>query len=397
LGLLARLSLAWIAGPADALRFPDAPEHRAIGRSVAAGDGFVLPESEDRPRAVARHAPGEAALVALGEALPGDALRTALAIQALAGGVALALAAWMAYRLAGPWAAVVTLVLLAFNPVQVFFASQLVPETCAGAAVTGAVAAGMAFVLPGRRDRSGSLLWAAAAGVALAAGAYFRPGLVGLVVPAGVLAAVSARRKRLLAGWLVGLAALALVLAPWVVRNTGRLGTPVLATGTAERLYTGATEATPGPDQPVRAVEETDEMARRAYFIRRTRELIAENPRRYVAAAARRALAAWHPGPRFRGIDTPLHSLPCWISFLAITVSGAAGVIALGRRLGLALWLLSPAAVVTLLAAATVGSVRCRVPAVPCLAALGGVGLAALLGRAHRPRPGSENVTKETQ
>ena len=393
LGLVVRLALALVTPEARAVRFPDSAEYLAIGESVVAGRGFVLPERVMGERKLAQRMPGYPLLVAAAWWWADAPVRALLSAQAVMGAATVALVAWMAWRLAGVWAAVVAVALLAFDPYQAYFAALVLVEVPLGLALTAALAAGLVFLEAER----GRWAWAVVAGLALAVATYLHPSALGFAALVGVLAIFARRRRRFLAAWALGTAACLAALAPWAARNAARLGRPVLTTNVGASLYDG-TQVEQGGASDLsfreRVAAETaalDEVGRDAFFRRRATERIAADPVAWMHLGLKKVARTWSPGPNLAEGQTPLHQLAGYTSLLPTAALAVVALVALARRRrAVAVWLVAPAVYVTMLHAVFVGSVRYRLPAMPALAVLGGVGLAALLTR----RPAERAATR---
>jgi len=387
LGLLARLAPGLMMTPAQAARLPHAAPYLALARSLADGGGFVLTEGADEDAGgttyLARRMPGYPLLVAAGKTLLAAPSRATLIVQALCGTASLVLAVWMAQRLAGPWAAVVAAALLAFDPYQAVLASLFAPVTLTGLALTAVAAAGVAYLGAVRTGRR-AWPWAAAGGLALAAAVYLEVWTLALAPVALVAAAASRRRRRLLAGWTVGAAVLAAALAPWLARNADRLGVPVLSTDVCRRLWTG-TAPGPGDTGPEADApgppEGLDEVGEGVFYLESAAERMASAPGRWLSRAFRRVGRLWSPILPEGLEDGPLGPAAGYTSLLPTALLAVAGL-ALLRRRGEVWWLLLGGAAATVAHFVLAGWAGDRAAVMPPLAALGGAGLAALLG--HR-------------
>jgi len=393
LGLLARVAPGLMMTPALAARLPSAAAYLDLARSLADGEGFVLTEKADAATEGrsyrARRMPAYPLLVAAGKTVVGAPARATLIAQALGATVSVVLAAWMAHRLAGPWAAVVAAGLLAFDPYQAVLASLFAPVTLTGLALTAVAAAGVAYVGAVRAGRR-AWPWAAAGGLALAAAVYLEVWTLALVPPALVAAAVSRRRRRLLVGWALGAAVLGAALVPWLVRNAEQVGAPVLSTNVGRRLWAGTGlrpgeaglrpgEAGPGAEAPP-LPEGLDEVGEGVFYLESAAKRIASAPGRWLGLALGRVGRLWSPALPEGLEDGPLGPAAGYTSLLPTGLLAVAGVWLLRRR-GEVWWLLLVPAAATLAHLVLAGWAGDRAAVMPPLAALGGAGLAALLGR----------------
>ena len=399
LGLLARLTLAFAMGDGQAGRMPESAEYLAIARSVAEGGGFVLPavstsgpaDGSGRAEA-ARHMPGYPLILAAAEAGFDAGDRAVLVFQSLCGAATLVVVTWMAARLAGLWAAVAAAALLTFAPYQVYLSAQIAPVVPVGLAFAAVTAAGLGFLDAVSDGGRRGWLWAATAGLALAVAAYLEAWAAGLVLPAGLAALLSRRRKRLLAGWALAMAVLVTALAPWLVRNAVRVGAPVLTTDVGWRLYEGT-----GGDAAAEVLvppEGVDEAGRCMFYLRRAAGRIAEAPASWLGRAAHRVARLWTPGAMTEAGEGLLHPAAGYTGLVPTAALALAGL-AVYRRRAVALWLIVGAVYVTLVHGVLPGPATDRLAVMPSLAALGGVGIVTLLGRGNRaisdsglPNPG---------
>ena len=404
LGLLARLALALMMGDAQATRLPESSEYLAIGRSAADGDGFMLPGRGAGPAATrhpgpdaekgpvgpaefARRMPGYPALIAAANRMTSAPLRTVLVVQAVCGGLALGLAAWAAARLAGLWAGLVAVALLAFDPYRVYFAALAVPVTPVGLALAAAMALGLKFIAAVESGSCRAWVWGAATGLTVAAAAYFEPWAVGLVVPIGVAAAVARERRRFLAGWAAGAAVLLVCLAPWLIRNTVRLGVPILTTLTGERLFEGTLtqRGLPLPSEKAREAEGLDEVGQDVFYLRSALGEMADAPAQWLKLAALRVGRLWSPGPILEGGDEAIHPAAGYTSLLPTAALALVGVWMLRRQRATVVWLLLAPLWLTCVHAVLASPPPERLEVMPALAVLGGAGLMALVGRRSAP------------
>jgi len=385
MGLVARLAIALMIGEGQAARLPGSEEYLAIGKSVSAGGGFVLAKDEAGRPKLASRMPGYPLLVAAAERLAATPLRGLTVFQAACGAITLVIVAWAAARLAGTWAGLVAVVLVAFDPYQVYFAALATPVVPTGLALAATMVLGLEFLASAASSRW-AWLWAAGAGVALAAAAYLQPWPAGLAIPAGVAAIVARRRRRVLAGWAVGTVVLVACLAPWVVRNVVQLGVPVLTTDTGARLH-GAAEALQAAgaegkkEEPAGQTTEPDEVRQDVFYLKSAAGLMADHPGAWLKEAARRVAGLWSPGSVLAEDEAPVHPAAGYTSLLPAAALAIAGAWALRRNRAILVWLILAPLWLTLVQAVLVSEAPDRLVVMPPLAVLGGVGLVALVGR----------------
>ena len=397
LGLLARLALALMTGDGQAAAVLESLEYLAIGDAVLSGQGFVLPEASPagpvtpggKTRLAARM-PGYPLLVGASRAVAAESMRGILVCQALCGTATVVVVFWMARRLAGFWAGLVGAALLVFDPYQVYFSVVILPEVPMGLALGLAVAAGLKFLDAVDSAGQRPWLWAALAGLALAAAAYLEPAAAVMAIPAGAAATVAKNRRRLLAGWAVAMVVILAALTPWLARNWVQLGRPLLTSDLGVSLYAGTLGPGTGETgaegvEPVRPPEGLDEAREDLFYLGEAAHRATTAPAVWLRQAAWRALWTWSPAAILAEAAVPLPPLAGWTSLLPMAVLALAGAWSLAwRRRAALVWLLVPAVSVTLAYALFVGPVWDRLAAMPALAALGGAGLVAILGREPR-------------
>ena len=389
LGLVARLTLAFVMGGSHAARPAESAEYLAIARSVAEGGGFVLPAASTAGPAGrgaeaegARHMPGYPLILAAAKAAFDAPDRAVLIFQSLCGGATLIVVIAMAGRLAGLWAAVAAGALLTFDPYQVYVSAQMVPAVPMGLALAAVTALALKFIESVSNGARRGWVWAALAGLALAAATYLEAWAAGFVLPAGLAALASKQRRRLLTGWAVAVATLGVALTPWLIRNAVEVGAPVLTTDTGLRLYEGTIPAGDRPDvaAPPQGV---DEVGRCVFYLRHATAAIAEAPASWLGRAPHRVGRLWAPGSITGADGGPLHPAAGYTSLLPTAALALVGL-AVYRRRGVTLWLLLAPVYVTLVHGILPGPASDRLAVMPSLAVLGGIGVVTLLGRGEQ-------------
>jgi 4-amino-4-deoxy-L-arabinose transferase-like glycosyltransferase len=389
LALVIRLAPALVMeGDWTAVRWESA-EYLEIGLSAASGHGLVQVGAADEITRRAGITPGYPLLVAAAD-MTGYGMRAMVVFQALAGTAALVLAFFIARRLAGLWAGVVAAAIMVFDPLQVVACTSLVPATVLGLAILAAVAACLALLDALDRGGRAVWLWAGATGAILAAAIYIDPFCFVLVPAAGVVAAVVRDRRRLLKVWLVVLAATVVVLSPWLLRSAVLLGRPVLATEAGPRFL--------GADWPEEETPE-DTADREAIYNKTVGDdevrvdhlswmtgwrRVAAHPGQWLAGYVDRVATIWSPESITR-LWPAVTRVTGYTSLLPVAVLSLAGLWALRRKRGvLAILLLAPVAM-TLIHAMVGGGAQDRLPLVPILAVLAGVGLGPIVGSRKQP------------
>ena len=230
IGFLARLAYALTLPPEIVVTFEADPlTYDQIARNVVAGRGFsgasfYYPPGSDVPTAFwdALYPLFLAGIYTVfGHSVP--AVRVA---QALLGALAVWLTYWIGARLAGRWAGLIAAAVCAVYPFFIYYAGQLLTETLFMALILGTFAAAL------KAEETGRHAWQALLGVlaglaALCRAEAFYVGLAIVLWAAWRAAPAWAGRIRLAA---VGVLCVALVMAPWVVRNQLTFGAPILTT-----------------------------------------------------------------------------------------------------------------------------------------------------------------------
>lgn len=226
---------------------PDAPiasvdgwGYHRLALNLAAGNGFSL-ERDPPYLPTSIRTPLYPLFLLSVRHLLGPAPRTAALVQALFEGATTLLTAWLATRLASPRAGRIAALLYALNPTQIRFASDLLTETLLGLLLLGAICAlvGHFGQDSARHGRGWLLLSGVLAGLAILCkpNVQFLPLL--WVFPLALHAAreqadagvpLRAAWRRTLTDTVLLSAIVAVILAPWYVRNARTFGRPILST-----------------------------------------------------------------------------------------------------------------------------------------------------------------------
>lgn len=354
--------------PASLERLPDQREYHELAVHLLAGEGywFVDPRFDDR--VYAHRMPGYPLFIAL----LGGSLTAVRVAQALIDASTVLAVYLLARRWIGPAPGLFAGALVAFNPFMVYFSALLLTETI----FTAMLAWGMVLLV-----RMRSLLWG---GIVLALAVLIRPSGLFLPVILGVSAVLLARdpepdpptrlRWRLPVGATMLLLTV-LVLLPWGYHNHRVLGEWIFTTTNAGiTRYDGFNpDATGASDQSfVREMPwlaNMNELEREAYFQERASAFIRENPRRVLWLTGQKVLRTWSPVPLSSEYGTNrlyvaaglLYGVPL---FLLVLLGLWAGNLPRPVKC----FLLIPAAYFTVVHAASVGSLRYRIPAEPPMA-----------------------------
>lgn len=395
LGLALRGAEAWDG------RSPvyDAQGYAAIAANLESGAGFTLGPTATQP--ASNYSPGLPLLTsAVYELSGGIHERSARLVLALIGSLSVLFAYLIGRRLSGPPAGLLAAAGVAVYPALVEYQGMLMSEPLAATLLSGAV---LAVLWADRSRRRSSWLLP---GLLLGALALTRPEY--LAISALIAVVVFARRGR--DGWrqcltqaLILLLGLALVVAPWAIRNAVALDRFVpVSTGGGQVLFAGS--YMPSGGDPERVGEEVLErhpgLARQLPVDARLEQILAalatqrypametdaalarmgrerlwddvsEQPLEYVGFVATKVGRVWSHGPR------DVMRRPGWQALhwalLAFGLLGL-GLLAAQRRweaLLIGVVLVS----VTATAALLVASPRRVLVTIPLVAALAGVGI----------------------
>jgi len=322
--------------------------------------------------------PGYPTLIAAVQAVFGRGLLPVRVADAVLGTAAIGLVWLLARELYGAREAVVAAAITAVYPFFVAQAALVLSETLF---VVWMLAAGICLARAWRRC---SPRWAALAGLWCGLATLTR----GSFLPVGPLAAVGwaafgrPRRRALgCAGAMLG--ALAIALAPWVIRNWGASdGHLVLTTlRMGPSLYEGLNpEADGGPmmerinwDEGTRGLSERE---RDRYWRRRAVEYALANPGRVAALAWRKLGRFWNVVPNFAALRSPLLCLALGVPYVVVMLLAAVGLAWSWRRGDVALIVLLPVVYYCGVHMIFVGSVRYREAVMPLLIVLAARGAA---------------------
>jgi 4-amino-4-deoxy-L-arabinose transferase-like glycosyltransferase len=378
----------------------DAAAYAGIAANLEHGDGFTLGPEATQP--ASDYSPGLPLLAGgLYKLTGGVHERFARLVLALLGSLAVLFTYLLGRRLSGPWAGIVGAAAVAIYPALLEYQGMLMSEPLAAALLSGAVLS-MLWA-----DRSGPRRWLVP-GLLLGALALTRPEYLAISLPVAVV--VFARGGR--ANWTAGLTqaaimllGLALVVAPWTVRNAIALDRFVpISTGGGQVLFAGSYMPSGGDPERVgsEVLERHPELRRElpadprleqilealaaqrypgrepdAALARMGRERlwedVSEHPLEYAGFLGAKLANIWWRGPR-DVMREPLWEALHW-ALLALGLLGL-GLLIWRRRweaLLLGTVLVSATAIGMLL----VASPRRALVTIPLVAALAGVGATA--------------------
>ncbi len=389
----------------------DAQGYASIAANLERGEGFTLGPAATQP--ATNYSPGLPLLLGGFYKLSGGIHeRSARLLLVLIGSLSVLFAYLIGRRLSSPLAGLVGAGAVAIYPALVEYQGMLMGEPLAATLLSGAIVS-----ILWAADRRSTWAWLVP-GLLLGMTALVRPEYLAISLPIAVVVFARGGRQRwrpCLTQALVMLAGLAVIIAPWTIRNAVALDRFVpISTGGGQVLFAGS--YLPSGGDPERVGEEVlerhpglrrrlpadsrleqilvalaeqryPEMESDAALARMGRERlwddISEHPLEYGGFVAAKVGRIWSHGPR-EVMREPLWQALHW-ALVALGLIGLA-ILALQRRweaLLLAVVLLS----VTATGALLVASPRRALVTIPLLAALAGVGIAwaaaSLRGRAQ--------------
>lgn len=345
---------------------------------------------------------GTAFIYSLPLRLFGDRLGPLEALNVLAGTGVLALLMIVARQWVSRPAALAAGALYAVWPSQIEFVSILASELYFVLMVLLAMWA--AFAAPIRSWLVRGLL----AGLFLALATFIRPValFMVLVVPLALMWSRRASAKQLALFAAASLAAMALSIAPWTIRNDHVLGTPVLiSTNGPSVTWMGNNPNSTGQFMPMPPdVEHLGEVEQGRILGQRANQFIRAHPAWAAELAARKLVLThaketigivWNEDSlRPRIGDTGLTAAKIlstlyWYAVFALALAGAFLILRRERWRGLIHPALLTWAYFAAVHAVTMAMDRYHFPSIPYIAMLAGVALAALQERltSHRPAP----------
>ncbi|MBZ6383421.1 ArnT family glycosyltransferase [Sphingomonas sanguinis] len=226
------------------LGFPISPRTDSLwylerGREIAAGMGY-----QEGGFPTAFWPVGYPALIGVATWLFGPTLFGPLLFNLIAQAATILLILWLARRLgAGEGAARLAGLLYALYPAHIAYTGDTAAETTA----TAVTLAGIALILKGRGGKG--LIWALVGALVLGAAMLMRPQT--MLLPPFLVGALWVSRgvdwRRALLLMLLIAAGMAVVVAPWTMRNRAVLGAPVLvSTNGGVALQAGANDLADG-------------------------------------------------------------------------------------------------------------------------------------------------------
>jgi hypothetical protein len=376
-------------GYTDNLVFPDEQQYWHIAQAFVAGQGL-----RDAEGHMAARMPGYCLFLAAAAGIGGDhGLLVARLAQSAITAAGCVVAMLLAARLAGALAGVLAGLLLACDPFEVYFSRLLLHEALIGVLLLVLVFSSIRLRDSGNERRIG---WALVTGC-LIVGMYVNPALVGLSVVWACLWALPSTQRARWVGVVMLLVLPIVALLPWAVRNRLVLGEWVwLTTRAGITLYDGQGPlATGGTDlaaaNAMPEVQGLGEVQRNRFFLKRSWQQMSAGPWRVLRLAVVKFGRMWSPwlhAEQYRRWPQQVISIG-WTA-PAYLLAGF-GLWQLRRRWWTVLLLLAPAIYLSMVHMVFVGSVRYRVPILPILDVLAGVGAFGVWRRMTSGRSGERS------
>lgn len=390
--------LAWI-GVVPMAPLSDSLAYETFARNMAAGDvhGWV-------PGKPSAYWPvGASFIYSVAYRVFGPSAFGPVLFNLIAGMGLVAVSVAVVRRLAGEGAAIATGYILALWPVHIEFMTVLASEVfCTTFMMLG--------LLCWLKFREESWWWTVVAGVAFAAAAYTRPTV--LLVPViltGVHFVQGPRRARIFLGAACLGLIMAVLLAPWSIRNTRTFGRFVtISTNAGSNFWMGNNPETTGFYMKPPVIDPTNEAADNAALGKIAREYIAEHPVAFVKRTFIKAVRlherqtigfAWNAEGLRR--VAPEGALPVikvvgQVYWMAVLGAAVCGCVIMVRRRGPVSTLANPMifiwAYFVVVHAVIVIQDRYILPATPMIGGLAGIAVAEAVDRLRsrsRRRSGS--------
>jgi 4-amino-4-deoxy-L-arabinose transferase-like glycosyltransferase len=365
IGIALLLRLIWAlhlpTGDAYLASLPDQREYLNLGRNLIHGRGLMFYDPRFNQDVFAYRTPGYPIFIAL---CGGSIRMIRIAHSCLDASTVLAV-----YLLARRWLSVerslFAAALVAINPLLVYFTGLVLAETL----YTALLAWGMVLILRPRGFGLGVLT--------LGLSVLVRPSA--LIMPV-FLAAVNPCQNACLNPlktqayhWRRAAGAAAVMLAllfPWAWRNHLRLGSWIWTTTNGGiTLYDGFNPHADGSSdqsfvEHMPAIQKMGEVQRSDYFAGLARRFAEQHPLRIVKLTFDKFLRTWSPIPLSREYGADWRYVVAGLVYtLPLFLMTAAGIASNRLPMAAKLLLLLPAIYITVVQAASVGSIRYRVPA----------------------------------
>ncbi len=372
LALLVRL--VYISTVRDVPRFPDSNEYISYARHLVE-DGTFQNRSGER----ATRSPGYPLFLSVFFGTFGENLFLIRIVQALIDTVSILLLFLLLRILGYRFPAYVASFLMSIYPTTVFMTGAILTETLF---TFGLLLGTYLLFLYIFRDRDPPAL--AGAGLVFGGTALIHPSTL-LVFPVYLffllLLRMDSEKKKNL--W-IGAAVFLAVLFPWTIRNQVVIGQPTPGTTkSGQDLYEAfGPGATGGPrgetDFLPGEIHRMDDAERNRYLLVRAMTRMLGDSQRTLRLAVAKFTRTWTPFPNAPSYRTWPYNVVLPIAYLTVLLGAALSFFSArqGRHL---LLLLIPVVYIALVHVMFIGSIRYRIPVMPYLIALAGIGWAAFL------------------
>jgi len=416
------LRVVYVLRTGAELEFPDEKQYLNIAENFLKGEGLSV--SIDSETGALLHVPLEMhrmpmyplVLALITKAVPG--LTGVRLIQALMGALTCVMIYLLAAELVGERAGRVAGLIASIDPFSIYFAGRVLSETL----FLLILVAGWYYVVRTWKELTGgagTTRWLASslvAGLLGAAAVLTRSTALPLflLVPLAWLVVGPRRIQGFCAGLLI-LWVLAVGLSPWVARNYKRTWTKetggrlvVTTLNVGESLYEAVGPfATGGPNKentawPVETeISLQDEYARNRFLVEKSLTYMKNSPFRTLRLAGKKFIRTWNVIPNYENVRTPFYEAVSLASYVPVLLAGILGLLvslrgspnamnrAWGPRVRVLVWLLLPVVVFTLVHMVFVGSVRYRLPMMPFVMVLSGVGVWWLVSKVFKRTRGT--------
>ncbi len=387
------LRVAWVLHlPTDSgylSHLPDQNEYLELGHNLRDGRGLNFIDPRFNDTVYAYRTPGYPFFIA---AL-GANVKLIRIVQAIIDSLNVLAVYWLAGRWLTVGRSLFCAALLAFNPFLIYFSGLILSETV----FTAMLIWGMAMLLNRiKHPKGSSTAWFAGA-ILLVLSILVRPSALLLPVILGVIAAFVDRGIPRPCDWpgLPPVTTLMLVLTlfvllPWAWRNQRVLKSWIwTTTNSGMTLYDGFNpDATGASDQTfVRSMPQLramDEVARSEYLADQARQYVRQQPGRSLQLTAIKIARTLSPLPLSAEYGTDWRLIGVSLLYmLPLDILAIAGLWTGGIPRSAKVFLLAPLLYFTIVHAASVGSLRYRIPADVPIAILAGMGTAAFGRMTH--------------
>jgi 4-amino-4-deoxy-L-arabinose transferase-like glycosyltransferase len=386
LGLAMAFRLAYVlpkdASPASLSALPDQEGYVQCARNWWSGDGLYYHDDRFGQDVYAVRTPGYPVFLALCNNV---SVRLVRIVQALIDVSCVVAVYLVGRRMWSESAGLVAAAWVACDPFMIYFSSLLLSET-----LFTAMLAWSLYLIICRR-------WMLLACVLLALGAMVRPSSLplALILPVAGAWLLGLGFRRIVACGFLSLLITVVVFAPWAYRNHLMLGSWVWTTTNSgitayDGLHPGATGASDQAFvQSMPELGQMNEVERDTYLANLARRFVREHPGKTLQLALVKAVRTWSPVPLSQQFgESRLHvlvglaySLPLFFFALLGFLAATKGVLLrpplrpTPELRAAAILLVMPALCLTVIHAASVGSLRYRIPVDPQLAILAGAGV----------------------